>query len=195
MLVGAVWKLLPLDTVEAFGFSTGAICVWLVTKGNIWSWPIGLANNIFFGILFWNARLFADFGLQGVYFILGLYGWWAWLRGGENHSAMLVSRARKYEWLGMILFLVIGTWLLRELLIFVNGAAPFWDALTTTLCLCAQYLLCLKRVENWYFWIVADIIYIPLYFSRDLPLTGILYAGFLVLCLIGLSRWRKELAR
>jgi len=195
LLVGAVWKLLPLDTVEAFGFSTGAICVWLVTKGNIWSWPIGLANNIFFGILFWNARLFADFGLQGVYFILGLYGWWAWLRGGENHSAMLVSRARKYEWLGMILFLVIGTWLLRELLIFVNGAAPFWDALTTTLCLCAQYLLCLKRVENWYFWIVADIIYIPLYFSRDLPLTGILYAGFLVLCLIGLSRWRKELAR
>lgn len=75
LLVTAWQKWLPLDLTEAFGFATGAICVWLVTKGNIWNWPVGLANNIFFAILFWHARLFADFGLQGVYLILGIYGW------------------------------------------------------------------------------------------------------------------------
>jgi nicotinamide mononucleotide transporter len=193
LLLCAWRKWLPLDLTEAFGFATGAACVWLVTRGNIWNWPIGLANNVLFAVLFWRARLFADFGLQGVYFALGVWGWWEWLHGGANHSRLTISRTRRTEWIGIALFLTLGTWGLRELLIAVNGAAPFWDAVTTTLCLAAQYLLCRKRLENWWLWIMADIIYVPLYFSRHLPLTAILYAGFIGLCIIGLIRWKKEL--
>jgi nicotinamide mononucleotide transporter len=191
--VTAWQKWLPLDLTEAFGFATGAVCVWLVTKGNIWNWPVGLANNIFFAILFWRARLFADFGLQGVYLILGIYGWWNWRRGGARKSPVPVSRATRGEWIILTAFLIAGTWVLREILIAVNGAAPFWDAATTVLCLCAQYLLCRKRFEHWLFWITADIVYVPLYLSRGLPLTAILYAGFLLLCSVGLRRWKKEL--
>jgi nicotinamide mononucleotide transporter len=193
LLVTAWQKWLPLDLTEAFGFATGAICVWLVTKSHIWNWPIGLANNIFFAILFWRARLFADFGLQGVYLILGIYGWWSWLHGGAHRSPLTVSRSSRTEWMFLSVSLIIGTWALREILIVVNGSAPFWDAATTTLCLCAQYLLCRKRIENWFFWIAADIIYVPLYFSRGLPLTAILYAGFLLLCVVGVQRWKKQL--
>ncbi len=185
----------PVDFTEACGFVTGAVCVWLITRDNMWNWPIGLANNVFFAVLFWKARLFADMGLQGVYLILGIWGWWQWLRGGANHSRLAVTRTRPVEWIGIAVFLVAGTWGLRELLLAVNGAAPFWDSLTTILCLAAQYLLCLKRFENWWLWIAADLIYVPLYFHRDLPLTGILYAGFIVLCVTGLVRWRKELHR
>jgi nicotinamide mononucleotide transporter len=194
LLLCAWRKWLPLDLTEAWGFATGAACVWLVTRGNIWNWPIGLLNNVFFAVLFWRARLFADFGLQGVYFALGVWGWWQWLHGGANRSRLTVSRTRRTEWIGIALFLTLGTWGLRELLIAVNGAAPFWDALTTTLCLAAQYLLCRKRIENWWLWIAADIIYVPLYLSRHLPLTAILYAGFIGLCIVGLIRWKKELA-
>lgn len=194
LLLCAWRKWLPLDLTEALGFATGAACVWLVTRGNIWNWPIGLANNIFFAVLFWRTRLFADFGLQGVYFALGLWGWWHWLHGGANHSRLTASRTHRWEWLAIALFLTLGTWGLRELLIAVNGAAPFWDAITTTLCLAAQYLLCRKRIENWWLWITADIIYVPLYLSRHLPLTAILYAGFIGLCIIGLIRWKRELA-
>ena len=193
LLLAAWFKWAPIDFTEACGFVTGAVCVWLVTRGNIWNWPVGLANNLFFAVLFWRARLFADMGLQGVYFALGLWGWWHWLRGGENHSRLEVTRATRTEWLGIALFLAFGTWGLRELLIVVNGAAPLWDSLTTTLCLAAQYLLCRKRIENWWLWIAADLIYVPLYFARHLPLTAILYAGFIVLCGIGLFRWKKEL--
>ncbi len=193
LLLTAWQKWLPLDLTEAFGFATGAICVWLVTKGNIWNWPVGLLNNIFFAILFWRARLFADFGLQGVYFALGIFGWWAWMNGGEQRSPLPVSRTSRLEWSILFIVLTAGTWALREILILINGAVPFWDAVTTILCLCAQYLLCRKRIENWFFWIAADVIYVPLYFSRGLPLTGILYAGFLFLCLVGLKRWRREL--
>ena len=194
LLIITAWqKWLPIDLTEAFGFATGAICVWLVTKGNIWNWPVGLANNIFFAILFWHARLFADFGLQGVYLALGIYGWWNWLHGGVRRSTLSVSRTSRNEWITLTIVLIVGIWALREILIAVNGAAPFWDAATTMLCLCAQYLLCRKRFENWFFWIAADIIYVPLYLSRGLPLISILYAGFLLLCLVGLKRWKREL--
>jgi nicotinamide mononucleotide transporter len=193
LLLASWFKWAPIDFTEACGFVTGAVCVWLVTRGNIWNWPIGLANNLFFAFLFWRARLFADMGLQGVYLIFGVWGWWQWLHGGKNHSRLEVTRGTRVEWIGIALFLVFGTWGLRELLIAVNGAAPFWDSLTTTLCLAAQYLLCRKRIENWWLWITADLIYVPLYFSRHLPLTAILYAGFIGLCVIGLFRWRKEL--
>jgi nicotinamide mononucleotide transporter len=76
----------------------------------------------------------------------------------------------------------------------VGGAAPFFDALTTTLSLAAQYLLTRKLIENWYIWITADIIYIGLYINRELYLTSALYALFLVLCLLGLRQWRQSLA-
>lgn len=194
LLLCAWQKWLPLDLTEAFGFATGAICVWLITKENIWNWPIGLANNIFFAMLFWRTRLYADFGLQGVYFAFGLWGWWQWLHGGEERSKLQVSRARRAEWMGIAVFLVFGTWGLRELLLRVNGSAPFLDALTTVICLAAQYLLCRKRIENWWLWIVADLIYVPLYISKHLPLTAILYTGFIGLCILGLKRWKRELA-
>ncbi|MES2922864.1 MAG: nicotinamide riboside transporter PnuC [Verrucomicrobiota bacterium] len=193
LLLAAGFGWAPIDFTEACGFVTGAVCVWLVTRGNIWNWPVGLANNLFFAVLFWRARLFADMGLQGVYFALGIWGWWHWLHGGRAHGRLGVTRSTGAEWLGIALFLVFGTWGLRELLIAVNGAAPFWDSLTTTLCLAAQYLLCRKRIENWWLWITADIIYVPLYLSRHLPLTAVLYSGFIGLCVIGLFRWRKEL--
>ncbi len=193
LLLGAWQKWLPIDLTEAFGFVTGAVCVWLVTRGNIWNWPVGLANNIFFAILFFKARLYADLGLQGVYFIMGIFGWWFWLRGGPRESRLPVSRASRREWMAIACFIVLGTFGLRHLLIAINGAAPFWDALTTILCLAAQYLLCKKRFENWFLWIAADIIYVPLFLSRDLPLTAILYAGFLALCVHGLHLWKKEL--
>jgi nicotinamide mononucleotide transporter len=192
LLISSHLKLLPIDFTEAMGFVTGAICVWLVAKDNIWNWPIGIANNIFFAILFWRTRLFADFGLQWVYLVLGLYGWWEWLHGGRNHSARQISRTPKIEWMGIILFLPLATWAMHAILLRVNGAAPFWDSLTTALSLAAQFLLCRKRIENWFLWILVDIIYVPLYIHRSLPLTATLYAFFIILCISGLHSWKKE---
>lgn len=182
-----------LAMTEVLGFITGGVCVWLVVRENHWNWPIGLANNVFFFILFFRARLYADTGLQVVYFALGVYGWLHWLFGGVQHTELRISRTRAWEWIALPLFIGLGTWGLMQLLIRLQGAAPFWDALTTLLSLAAQYLLTNKRIENWLFWIAADIIYIPLYFSRHLPLTGVLYAVFLVMCLIGLRQWRRTL--
>lgn len=185
----------PIGVAEAWGFVTGGICVWLVVREHMWNWPIGLANNIFFFVLFLEGRLFADMSLQVVYFGLGIYGWLNWLFGGANRSVLRVSRTTKTEWIVLAGAIPLCTWGLREVLIAVNGAAPFWDSLTTVLSLAAQYLLCRKRLENWFLWIAADIIYIPLYVSRQLPLTSVLYAVFLTMCLIGVREWSHSLRK
>lgn len=178
---------------EAWGFVTGGICVWLVVREHVWNWPVGLANNIFFFILFWRGRLFADMSLQLVYLALGLYGWLNWVWGGKNRKTLPMSRTKGSEWLVLVPAVPLATWALMEILIKVNGAAPFWDSLTTVLSLAAQYLLCRKRFENWFFWIAADLTYIPLYLSRHLPLTAVLYGVFLCMCLVGVRQWHRTL--
>lgn len=177
---------------EAWGFVTGGVCVWLVVREHLWNWPIGLANNIFFFILFLRGRLFADMSLQIVYLGLGVYGWLNWIFGGKNHTALKISRATRAEWIALVAAIPICTWGMREILIAVKDSAPLWDALTTVLSLAAQYLLCRKRFENWWFWIAADVIYVPLYFTRKLPLTAVLYAVFLAMCLVGVREWARS---
>jgi nicotinamide mononucleotide transporter len=181
-----------ISVTEAWGFATGGVCVWLVVREHLWNWPMGLANNLVFFVLFFHSRLYADMGLQVIYFGLGVYGWLHWVHGGKDRSRLLINRASRADWLALAVGIPIGTWVLREVLVAVNGAAPFWDSLTTVLSLAAQYLLCRKRLENWFLWIVADIIYVPLYLSRGLPLTAILYGVFLVMCLFGVREWTRN---
>lgn len=184
-----------IGVAEAWGFVTGGICVWLVVREHLWNWPVGLANNVFFFVLFLRGRLYADMSLQLVYLGLGIYGWLNWIFGGRNRTELKISLTSRAEWLVLAAAIPFCTWGMRAILIMVNDAAPFWDALTTVLSLAAQYLLCRKRFENWWLWIAADIIYIPLYFSRQLPLTGVLYGAFLAMCLVGLREWSRSLKK
>jgi nicotinamide mononucleotide transporter len=183
------WSIPP---VEAWGFATGFACVWLVVRQHELNWPVGMANNVLFFALFWRGRLYADMSLQAVYLGLGAYGWYHW-HFGVKGVPLTVTRATRTEWLAIALAVPAATVTLRALLIAVNGAAPFWDSLTTVLCLVAQYLLTRKRLENWLFWIVADVVYIPLYLSRALPLTALLYVIFLGMCLVGARSWLVSL--
>lgn len=179
---------------ELLGFATGALGVWLTVRVHIWNFPVGIANNVFFLVLFWTARLYADAGLQIVYLVLGGLGWWEWLHGGERRTKRLMGHATVRHIATLVLLVVPATWALTVLLTHAHDIAPFWDALTTALSLAAQWLLNLKKVENWYFWLCADLVYVPLYFVKVLYLTGIVYVLFVGLCLLGLRAWRTELA-
>lgn len=201
MMTATWWQWWTISMTETLGFVTGGLCVWLIVREHWWNWPIGLMNNLFFASLFWNSRLYADMALQFLFAALAVYGWWNWTanrsQGSTNPSMaeLGIERAKTWEWFVIAIFLPAGTLLLAYVLHLINGAAPFWDATTTILSLIAQYLLTRKRIENWYFWILADVIYIPLYISRDLTLTAILYGCFLVMCLIGLRTWNQSLSR
>jgi nicotinamide mononucleotide transporter len=194
LLLYASWhRYVETDLTEALGFVTGAACVWLGVKQNIWNWPLGIANNIFYIIVFGEARLFADASLQVAFAVLGAYGWYAWLRRDARNAVLAVSRTPLPVWSGSAAFVVVATAGLAFYLARVNDAAPFLDALTTTLSLAAQYLMTRKYVECWLVWIAIDVISVGLYAFKHLDLTALLYALFLAMCIVGARSWKVAL--
>lgn len=184
----------PTTWAEVLGFLAGAACVYLVAKQHILNWPLGITNNLLWILLFANAGLFADSGLQVIYIGLGLWGWWQWLHGGPNRTQRVVTETSAREWTALAGAGVLGTaaltWFLASQ---TPSTVPFWDAITTTLSLMAVYGQAKKRWESWLLWMAADVIYIPLYHHKGLDLTAILYVGFFLLCVKGLVEWRRDL--
>jgi nicotinamide mononucleotide transporter len=183
----------PTTWGEAIAFVTGAVCVWLVARQNAWNWPVGIVNTMFFLALFWNYGLYADSCLQALYIALNGYGWWAWLRGGTRHTSLRLSRTMPSQWMLIAGFLVFATASLTLVLDRnTDSTVPFADAFTTALSLTATWGQTRKKIECWWIWITADLIYIPLYAHKDLWLTSMLYVLFLGLCVMGLRNWRRE---
>ncbi|WP_329387264.1 nicotinamide riboside transporter PnuC [Streptomyces sp. NBC_01351] len=181
---------------EVIGFATGALCVWLVARRHIANWPVGIANNLFFIVLFTQVGLYADAGLQIVFIALAAYGWWSWTHGGGPGiaEALPVRRTTRTEWVWLAAAGAVGVFALTLLLSrATDSTVPFWDAAATGLSLAATYGQCRKLVESWWLWIAADLVYIPLYVYKDLHLTAVLYVGFLGLCVYGLLGWRRAL--
>jgi nicotinamide mononucleotide transporter len=180
-----------ISLVETLGFVTGAWCVWLTVLENIWNWPIGIANSAFYLVVFLSVRLYADMGLQVVYIVLGVLGWYWWLRGGRDHGRLTVRRVGALEASLLAVGVAAGTIVLTGYLRSVGDSAPLLDAFTTCLSLGAQYLLSRKLLQNWYLWIAADLIYIGLYSWRGLYLTAVLYVAYATMCVLGLRAWRR----
>ena len=184
----------PVTWAEVLGDVTGAACVWLLARQSVWNWPLGLGNNVFWGLLFWDAKLYGDSVLQAIFFALGCYGWWCWVRPRAGRTALTVRRTSPREW-----------WIVGGLTTLATAAAsaflaqrtdspvPLADASVLTLSLAATYGQALKLVESWWVWIAVDVISVPLYVSRGLYPTAALYAVFGVLCVTGLARWSREL--
>ena len=177
--------------IEVLATATGAWSVFLLSRNQPIGWFVGLVSVAAFSWVFWDARLFAEVGIQVFYFVTSIQAINIWLRGGGGGSERSVARIPvRVVGLTIPIFLVALV-VLRLILIEVNGAAPFWDALTTVMSLTAHIYLMYRFVESWYIWIAVDIIYVPLYLSRDLKLTAVLYVAFLLMSVSGLRRFRR----
>lgn len=187
---------LPTTVLEILGFITGAICVYLNTRQNVLGWFFGIINAVLYGAVFWQVRLYADTGLQGYYFLTSIYGWWMWKFGGQNHDGVRVTRtpAKLYPVFGVIFIAVTLSWgfLLSK---FTNASLTYADSALTIASLIGQWMLARKYLENWIIWIVADAAYVVMYFYKDLHLTAILYAVFLILAVIGYVQWRRDIVQ
>lgn len=177
--------------VEVAGFVTGAVCVWLAVGQRVWTFPVGIANNVAFFALFHGAGLYADMWLQVFYVGVSVHGWWSWLRGGPRHTALRVQSMPPWGWPAALLGIVVGTaaawWLLTR---HTDSTVPLADGLTTAMSVVAQVMLNRKWLGTWSVWIAADTLYVGLYAAKGLWLTAALYAGFLAMCVLGWRRWR-----
>ncbi|WP_285244254.1 nicotinamide riboside transporter PnuC [Pseudarthrobacter sp. fls2-241-R2A-127] len=185
----------PVSWIEVIGFVTGGACVYGVARQKLWNWPIGILNNIAFIILFLGAGLYGETILQVIFAAVAIYGWINWIRGNADTAAkddLPIRDAGGKEALLGIAATLVGTAAIAMVLTHgTNSQVPWPDAFVLTASLLATYGQAKKIFQHWYVWILIDVVSIPLYFSRGLALTGILYIGFLALCIYGLIDWKR----
>lgn len=188
-----MWDLIT-SNLEFIGVTSGIVTVFLAARNNVWNWPIGAASAAIFGIVFFQAGLYADSGLQLFYVITGIYGFLYWLFGGHNRTQAPVTYASTAVLFVVALvaiggFFVIGNWLDTA----TDSTVPWADAFTTTASLAAQFLLMRRYVQNWPLWIFAvNIPYFFLYIYKGLYLTSGLQIVFIILSIMGWIKFRNE---
>ena len=192
-MIGAESWLLEWSPLESVAAAFGVVSVFLSTRQNIWSWPTAIVNVALYTVVFYNGRLYGQMGLQAVFLVLSVYGWYQWLHGGEQKTELRVSRASP-RLLGILSAINLVTWIaLAAILRRTDAALPWLDALMATTSLIAQWMMTRKILENWILWIALDIVYMPMFLSQRLYATALLYAAFLVLAVMGFVEWRRSI--
>lgn len=173
----------------------GVVSVLLSVKEHIWSWPTALVNVALYTVLFYQSGLYSDMGLQPIYFVLSIYGWYEWVYGGKGKTELQVSRTPRSVWIAVsvigVAFWAVDGYATSHL---PNVSLPHVDAATVTVSLIAQYMMTRKYIENWTLWIVVDVVYVGMFIFKGLYLTAGNYAIYLVLAVMGHIAWKKSLA-
>jgi nicotinamide mononucleotide transporter len=183
-------------SIELVAAILGLLCVWLTIKQSIGCWPTGLAMVLLYIVIFFEAKLYSDMLLQCVYVVLQLYGWYAWLHGGPEQTALTVNRlpagrvglwclAGTAGWIGLGTLMHTST----------DASYPYVDAFATVASLIAQWFMSRKILESWLVWILVDVVSIGLYVAKELYPTAVLYVVFLGLATRGWFAWRDSWKR
>lgn len=181
-----------MDPLEATAALLGVVNILLLIRRSIWNYPFGLVMVALYARVFFVAHLYSDALLQGFFFAIQLYGWWAWRRAGGNDHAIAVERltmAARAAWIALIALLSVawGGMMGR----YTDAAYPLVDAAVAVASIAAQILLARRCLENWVLWIAVDAVAIGLYAARHLYPTAALYALFMVLSGVGLAEWLR----
>ena len=180
-------------TSENVAAALGLINVALLVRRSIWNYLFGALSVALYGYVFYSSQLYSDAILQIYFFLMQFYGAWNWLYGRNADGLARIETLSARERLGFLAaVVVVGAalgWTFRTT---TNAAAPFMDATLAAMSVVAQYLLSVRKLENWLLWIAADVVYIGLYGWKHLYSTSVLYAVFLVLSIAGLLEWLRE---
>ena len=173
----------------ANGVTTASIL--LAGRNSVHTWWTGIIGCLLFAVLFYESRLYADVALQFFFLATSLLGWWQGLRGARGR-ALPVTRggAALFGWAAVCGGLATGIYgaLLYR---YTDAYAPFWDSAILVFSVIAQIYLMQRRIETWLLWLLVNTIAVPLYASRELQLTAILYAAYWVNAVVSWRWWRR----
>lgn len=181
-----------LNYYEILAVLFSLICVLLTIKENIWQWGFGILGVVFYYVVFYRAKLYANMWLQVLFIVLQIYGWYEWLYGGEGNSELHISRASSLLLVLLIFISLVGVGVMSYgFKKYTNNAMPVADSAATVLSLIAQWMLAKKYLENWVVWMIVNLIIIFLGLKQKLYLTTGLYVLFLVLAIVGFIEWQR----
>lgn len=184
-----------MSTLEWVAFVTGFICVYLTVKEKDVNWPIGIVNCATLAYVFWTYGLFAQVGLQVIYVLECVYGWYRWTRRDPRtgEKILRIGRTRRELWWRLTLIGAAGTYVCYRMFVRTQDPAPFWDSLIAVASLIAEYLLCLKLVEGWVIYFVADLTALIVLAALGQWVTFATYLCFTALCPYGIYEWYRKL--
>lgn len=198
---------------ESVAVFFGLLSVYFSIKQNIWVYPTGIISTVLFIYITYQFGLLGDMIINFYYSVMSIYGWILWSKNTEDDVHVVVKKASFDEW-------KMGTLLFAASLIFIgiiyyykpfidNGFsmekvklglyhldwANYTDIITASMFFVGMYFMAKRNIENWIFWIVADIICVPMMFQKGLALTGLQYLIFTAMAIIGYVEWKKSLAK
>ncbi|HEU0198017.1 MAG TPA: nicotinamide riboside transporter PnuC [Nevskiaceae bacterium] len=184
-----------MTAVEAIAALVSAAAVWLTVQRQMLSYPVGIASVVLYAWVFVVARLYSDALLQGFFGVMLVYGWFHWQRHLTDDGLVQPAPLAWRPACGGVVISLIGAVALGYLMHrYTNAALPWLDSLLTALSLLAQWWQSRRHIAAWWLWIGVDVVYVGEYIYKDLRITSVLYAGFVVLAILGLRAWQRATA-
>lgn len=172
----------------------GLLSVWYAKKDNILVFPTGIVSTLIFVYLLWKWTLWGDMMINGYYFVMSIYGWYHWTRKKDDTIEFPISKISSSEKrIAIILFIFTVAFVVSVYQYF--GKFTTWyayvDTFITGIFFVGMWLMAKRKVENWIFWIIGDVISIPLYFSKGFTFTSFQYTVFTIVAIFGYLEWKK----
>ena len=184
--------LLSMPLTEGLGLLFGILAVVYLIRESILTWPWGIAYTLISLWVFWEQRLYGDLLLHILYLVLNIYGWYHWLHPGKNTEELPITNIPLKNLLLVLLFSVIGIYAFGfGLARYTDASVPYWDSATSILSVAAMWMTTQKRIENWIFWLIIDILATGIYIYKSMYFYALLYFIYIGLAVAGYIEWKK----
>lgn len=187
-----------MDTIEIIGACIGLLYLYLEYKANVWLWPVGILMSLFYVVIFFHGKFYADAAVYLYYIGANVYGLAAWLRSSrrqqDSSASFPIIHTPKKQILPLAL-VSVALWLVIFLILknFTDSPIPWGDAFTTSLSIVAMWMLAKKQLEQWLLWVVVNAVSLCLYVWKGLYPTAVLFAFYTAVAVMGYFKWKKEM--
>ncbi|MBI6117161.1 nicotinamide riboside transporter PnuC [Salegentibacter maritimus] len=182
--------------LEAIAVVFGFLSVIYSKQNNILVYPTGIISTMIFVYLLWQWELLGDMMINAYYFSMSIYGWYIWTRKVDaEHFTPITNTTQRENWQSLFIFIatLLFVFAVYEYFDKWTNWTAYVDTFTTAIFFVGMWLMAKRKVENWIFWIIGDVISVPLYFYKGLTLTALQYFVFTIIAIYGYKAWQKNL--
>lgn len=182
--------------LEIIAVIFGFLSVWYSKQNNILVYPTGIISTMIFVYLLYQWQLLGDMMINAYYFSMSIYGWYIWTRKVDaEHYTPITTTSKKEKIQSVIIFVLtlLFVFAVYEYFEKWNNWTAYIDTITTAVFFVGMWLMAKKKLENWIYWIIGDIISVPLYFYKGLTFTSLQYLLFTIIAVYGYLAWKKNL--
>ena len=174
----------------------GFLSVWFSKQNKVLVFPTGMISTVIFVYLLLKWELLGDMMINAYYLIRSVYGWYIWTRKVDEEHFTPISRMsfnEKKISIGIFLATLLFVYLVYQTFDKWTSWVAYVDTITTAIFFVGMWLMARRKLENWIFWIIGDIISVPLYFHKGFTFTSLQYLGFTFIAIFGYLAWKKSI--